>query len=168
MGTGPSEKSCPAGTFGLDCERQCNCTNQISCFVHSGGCASVYSPDYSSMECPVLSAAIEPKKPSESTSANCTRICSAASPATGSRNDGNDPQLRCRKTCSRRNPATDEQSGNTEDSAVPPIVAVVVVVVVFVLIVALVLLWRRCLKKSARSQGEETGISLKSMQETVK
>ncbi|RUS88840.1 hypothetical protein EGW08_003385, partial [Elysia chlorotica] len=35
------ETVCPAGQFGRECERRCNCVDRSErCFVHSGGCPS--------------------------------------------------------------------------------------------------------------------------------
>ena len=46
------ETACPAGQFGRECERQCNCANQTdSCFVHSGGCPSGCAPGYTGEDC---------------------------------------------------------------------------------------------------------------------
>ncbi|KAK3800201.1 hypothetical protein RRG08_039268 [Elysia crispata] len=45
------ETNCPAGLFGLRCERQCNCADQGSCFVHSGGCPSGCATGYTGEEC---------------------------------------------------------------------------------------------------------------------
>ncbi|KAK3801327.1 hypothetical protein RRG08_049093, partial [Elysia crispata] len=45
------ELSCGAGRYGLGCERQCNCVNQTSCFVHSGGCPSGCAAGYIGEDC---------------------------------------------------------------------------------------------------------------------
>ncbi|KAK3756438.1 hypothetical protein RRG08_029107, partial [Elysia crispata] len=45
------ETNCPAGQFGLRCERQCNCVDQGSCFVHSGGCPSGCAVGYTGEDC---------------------------------------------------------------------------------------------------------------------
>ncbi|KAK3762852.1 hypothetical protein RRG08_014176 [Elysia crispata] len=45
------ETNCPAGRFGLRCERQCNCANQESCFVHNGRCPSGCATGYTGEEC---------------------------------------------------------------------------------------------------------------------
>ncbi|KAK3747199.1 hypothetical protein RRG08_062537 [Elysia crispata] len=45
------ETKCPAGKFGLRCERQCHCTRQESCFVHSGGCPSGCAIGYTGEDC---------------------------------------------------------------------------------------------------------------------
>ncbi|KAK3768830.1 hypothetical protein RRG08_067243 [Elysia crispata] len=46
------EIACPSNRkYGLRCERECNCVNQISCFVHSGGCPSGCAPGYTGLDC---------------------------------------------------------------------------------------------------------------------
>lgn len=45
------EANCPAGWFGRSCERQCNCAEQTSCFVHSGGCPTGCAPGYIGEDC---------------------------------------------------------------------------------------------------------------------
>ncbi|GFS14716.1 multiple epidermal growth factor-like domains 10 [Elysia marginata] len=45
------EISCLAGRFGLGCDRQCNCVNGGSCFVHSGGCPSGCAANYAGEDC---------------------------------------------------------------------------------------------------------------------
>ncbi|GFR70822.1 multiple epidermal growth factor-like domains 10 [Elysia marginata] len=45
------ETSCPAGRFGLACERQCNCANGGSCFIYSGGCPSGCATNYAGEDC---------------------------------------------------------------------------------------------------------------------
>ncbi|KAK3779669.1 hypothetical protein RRG08_062535 [Elysia crispata] len=45
------ETNCPAGQFGLRCERQCNCANNGNCFVHSGGCPSGCAIGYTGEDC---------------------------------------------------------------------------------------------------------------------
>ncbi|KAK3716451.1 hypothetical protein RRG08_057374, partial [Elysia crispata] len=45
------ETNCPAGQFGLRCERQCNCANNGNCFVHSGGCPSGCATGYTGEDC---------------------------------------------------------------------------------------------------------------------
>ncbi|KAK3732864.1 hypothetical protein RRG08_056694 [Elysia crispata] len=36
---------------GVGCEGECNCVNQTSCFVHSGGCPSGCAPGYTGLNC---------------------------------------------------------------------------------------------------------------------
>ncbi|GFR77664.1 fucolectin-related protein [Elysia marginata] len=45
------EIHCPPGQFGFKCERQCNCMNGDSCFVHSGGCPSGCASGYVGEDC---------------------------------------------------------------------------------------------------------------------
>ncbi|KAK3797378.1 hypothetical protein RRG08_066331 [Elysia crispata] len=47
------ELSCGDGRYGLGCERRCNCVNQASCFVHSGGCPSGCAAGYIGEDCSV-------------------------------------------------------------------------------------------------------------------
>ncbi|KAK3782006.1 hypothetical protein RRG08_038556, partial [Elysia crispata] len=42
---------CPFNRYGLKCERECNCVNQTSCFVHSGRCSSGCAPGYTGIDC---------------------------------------------------------------------------------------------------------------------
>ncbi|KAK3776776.1 hypothetical protein RRG08_056425 [Elysia crispata] len=46
-----AEIACPSNRYGLRCERECNCVNQTSCFVHSGGCPSGCAPGYTGLDC---------------------------------------------------------------------------------------------------------------------
>ncbi|KAK3704764.1 hypothetical protein RRG08_000536 [Elysia crispata] len=43
--------ACPSNRYGLRCERECNCVNQTSCFVHSGSCPSGCAPGYTGLDC---------------------------------------------------------------------------------------------------------------------
>ncbi|KAK3741215.1 hypothetical protein RRG08_000544 [Elysia crispata] len=45
------ETRCVKNRYGLRCERECNCANQTSCFVHSGSCPSGCAPGYTGLEC---------------------------------------------------------------------------------------------------------------------
>ncbi|KAK3761900.1 hypothetical protein RRG08_000539 [Elysia crispata] len=45
------ETHCLKNRYGLRCERECNCVNQTSCFVHSGGCPSGCAPGYTGLDC---------------------------------------------------------------------------------------------------------------------
>ncbi|KAK3772218.1 hypothetical protein RRG08_064667, partial [Elysia crispata] len=45
------ETDCPAGQFGLRCERQCNCANNESCFVHNGRCPPGCATGYTGEDC---------------------------------------------------------------------------------------------------------------------
>ncbi|KAK3795281.1 hypothetical protein RRG08_055843 [Elysia crispata] len=45
------ETDCRAGQYGLRCERQCNCANNESCFVHSGRCPSGCATGYTGEDC---------------------------------------------------------------------------------------------------------------------
>ncbi|KAK3797410.1 hypothetical protein RRG08_055606, partial [Elysia crispata] len=45
------EINCLSNRFGLRCERECNCVNQTSCFVHNGGCPSGCAPGYTGEDC---------------------------------------------------------------------------------------------------------------------
>ncbi|GFS14754.1 multiple epidermal growth factor-like domains 10 [Elysia marginata] len=65
--------NCPAGRFGLTCERQCNCVNGGSCFVHSGGCPSGCAPGYTGEDC----WECEPGRYGERCSQNCNATCGA-------------------------------------------------------------------------------------------
>ncbi|KAK3770998.1 hypothetical protein RRG08_002047 [Elysia crispata] len=46
------ETVCPAGKFGLNCDRQCNCADtQELCFVSTGGCTSGCAPGFTGEDC---------------------------------------------------------------------------------------------------------------------
>ncbi|GFN85817.1 multiple epidermal growth factor-like domains protein 6 [Plakobranchus ocellatus] len=49
------EVTCPAGKFGRQCERDCNCADQTeACFVSTGGCPSGCAPGYTGEDCHTL------------------------------------------------------------------------------------------------------------------
>ncbi|RUS92206.1 hypothetical protein EGW08_000059 [Elysia chlorotica] len=45
------EIDCAVGRYGLRCEGQCNCADQASCFVHSGGCPSGCATGFTGETC---------------------------------------------------------------------------------------------------------------------
>ncbi|KAK3798494.1 hypothetical protein RRG08_051475 [Elysia crispata] len=54
-----TEIQCQPGTFGLQCERNCNCLDRTeSCFVHSGGCPSGCAPNYTGEDCSELNCTV--------------------------------------------------------------------------------------------------------------
>ncbi|GFR62940.1 receptor-type tyrosine-protein phosphatase kappa [Elysia marginata] len=46
------ETACPSGTFGLECDKPCNCADdQEVCFVSTGGCPSGCAPGFTGGDC---------------------------------------------------------------------------------------------------------------------
>ncbi|GFO48342.1 multiple epidermal growth factor-like domains 6 [Plakobranchus ocellatus] len=46
-----SETVCPQGTFGRECEHECNCADEKPCFVSTGGCPTGCAPGFTGEDC---------------------------------------------------------------------------------------------------------------------
>ncbi|KAK3739089.1 hypothetical protein RRG08_064534 [Elysia crispata] len=65
------ETNCPADKYGLRCERQCNCANNESCFVHSGRCPSGCATGFTGEDCSECQPGLYGDRCNQSCSATC-------------------------------------------------------------------------------------------------
>ncbi|KAK3801332.1 hypothetical protein RRG08_049098 [Elysia crispata] len=77
------DTECPADHYGLRCERQCNCANNESCFVHSGRCPSGCATGYTGEDCSECEPGVYGAGCSELCSVNCAGSNNACNNVTG-------------------------------------------------------------------------------------